>query len=81
LDVDRDVTVWIAYDPRGTPPNWIGGTYTNTGLTIGVTDSGTSTLNLYKHEFSAGQITLYGNKAQGWGGGVGTNYVIFLTCQ
>jgi hypothetical protein len=81
LEVDHDVTVWIAYDPRGTPPNWIRNTYTDTALTIGVTDSGTSTLGLWYADFSAGEIEFRGNKAAGWGGAVGTNYVIFVKCR
>jgi prepilin-type N-terminal cleavage/methylation domain-containing protein len=81
LTVDRASTIWIAFDPRGTPPNWIGGSYTNTGLSIGVTDTGTSTLNLWKRNVSAGNVTLSGAKATGWGGGVATGYVAFVTCQ
>ena len=81
LSVDHDVTVWIGYDPRGTPPDWIEQNYTDTGLTIGVTDSGTSTLDLWKAEFGAGEVTLQGNKASGWGGGVATNYVPFVQCR
>jgi prepilin-type N-terminal cleavage/methylation domain-containing protein len=81
LSFDRPVTVWIAYDPRGTPPNWIKNNYTATGLTIGVTDPGTSTLALWKRNVAAGTLTFSGNQASGWGGGVATNYVIFVTCQ
>ncbi len=81
LEVDHDVTVWIAYDPRGTPPNWIRDAYAETALTIGVTDSGTSTLGLWCADFPAGEIEFQGNKAAGWGGAVGTNYVIFVACR
>jgi hypothetical protein len=81
LQFDQNVTVYIAYDPRGTPPNWIKNTYTNTGLTIGVTDSGTSTLGLWRADLGAGIQTFKGNKASGWGGGVATNYVIFVKCR
>jgi hypothetical protein len=81
LEFDRDVTVYIAYDPRGTPPNWIQNEYEDTGLTIGVTDSGTSTLGLWRKNLPAGISTFLGNKAEGWGGDVGTNYVIFVLCQ
>ncbi len=81
LDFEQDVTVWIAYDPRGTPPNWITNDYVDTGLTIGVTDSGTSTLGLWRANLSSGLQTFTGNKASGWGGSVGTNYIVFVTCQ
>ncbi len=81
VSVSQNVTAWIAYDPRGTPPNWIKNTYTNTGEVIGVTDTGTPTLGLWKADFPAGQITFSGNKAAGYSGAVGTNYVVFFTCR
>ena len=81
LDISTDATVWVAYDPRGTPPNWVRNNYTNTGLSLGVTDTGTSTLALWKKDVNAGIAELYGNKANGWGGGIGTNYVIFVVCR
>jgi hypothetical protein len=81
VSVSQNVTAWIAYDPRGTPPNWIKNTYTNTGEVIGVTDTGTPTLGLWRADFPAGQITFSGNKAAGYTGAVGTNYVVFFTCR
>lgn len=81
LQVSTASTVWIAYDPRGTPPNWIQNEFTGTGLSLGVTDSGTATLGLWKKDFDAGRVELYGNKASGWGGAIGTNYVIFVVCR
>jgi hypothetical protein len=81
VDVGDISTVWIAYDPRGTPPNWIKTVYVDSGLTIGVTDSGTPTLKLWKADFAAGRLTFKGNKAAGYTGGVNTNYVIFFTCR
>ncbi|MBZ0266788.1 fibronectin type III domain-containing protein [bacterium] len=81
LNTIEATTVYIAYDPRGTPPTWIRNNYTDTGLTIGVTDSGTSTLGLWRRNLGAGDQSFFGNKASGWGGGVGTNYVIFVKCQ
>lgn len=81
LDFAQATTTYIAYDPRGTAPSWIRDNYTDTGLTIGVTDSGTSTLGLWRQDLGAGLHTFSGNKAAGWGGAVGTNYVIFVVCQ
>ena len=81
VDVDHDVTVYVAYDPRGIPPTWIRDNYADTGLSVGVTDPGTSTLALWKKEFPQGAITFSGNKASGWGGSVGTNHVIFFVCR
>jgi hypothetical protein len=80
LEFFTPVRVFIAYDPRGNPPDWIENFYAATGTSIGVTDSGTSTLGLWMKDFDAGQYTFTGNKATGWGGAVGTNYVIFVTC-
>jgi len=81
VSFDRDVTVWIAYDPRGTPPNWIKNNYVTTGSAIGVSDPGTSTLDLWRRDLAAGTWQFRGNKAQGWSGTVATNYVLFVTCQ
>ncbi|MFN8177025.1 MAG: fibronectin type III domain-containing protein [bacterium] len=75
------VRVYIAYDPRGNPPDWIRNNYTQTSYSIGVTDTGTPTLNLWTKTATAGVSTFYGNRAAGVGGGVATNYVIFVTCQ
>ncbi len=80
LDFDTAVKVWIAYDPRGNPPDWIENNYTATGTSVGVTDTGTPTLGLWSRTFDAGSYTFRGNKAVGWGGAVGTSYVIFVTC-
>ena len=81
LEFPEDVTVYLAYDPRGTPPNWIRNDFDAAGLSIGVTDTGTSTLGLWRRNLDAGTHTFYGNKAVGWGGAVGTNYVIFVVCR
>lgn len=81
LSFPSDARVYIAYDPRGNPPDWIENEYVNSGVTLGVSDSGTPTLALWKKDFSAGTHTFSGNYAQGWGGGVATNYVIFIVCQ
>jgi hypothetical protein len=81
VNVNKPVYVWIAYAPNGTPPNWIRNNYTNTGLSIGVSDTATSTMKLWRRASNAGQITFSGNKAAGWGGTVNTNYIIFFTCQ
>ena len=61
--------------------DWIENEFVNDGLTVGVTDGGTPTLGLWRKNFDAGIHTFSGNKAQGWGGTVGTSYVIFVTCQ
>jgi hypothetical protein len=80
LRFDSSVKVSIAYDPRGNPPDWIRNNYAHSTSSIGVTDTGTPTLGLWTKTFAAGSYTFQGNKALGWSGGVGTNYVIFVTC-
>jgi hypothetical protein len=79
--LDRAATVYVAYDSRGTPPNWVKNYFTNTGDVIDVSDTGTDVLRLWKLDVSSGQLDLGGNKASGWSGGVATNYVVLVKCR
>jgi len=78
----KDVTVYVAYDPRGTPPNWLSSSngWTSTGQQVAVTDA-VQFLNLYQRSYSATQqISLGGNNSSGsvppTGGG--SNYVVAI---
>ncbi|KAF0191356.1 MAG: hemagglutinin/hemolysin-like protein [Gammaproteobacteria bacterium] len=77
---DRAVTVYIAYDAGATAlPSWMS-TFTNTGLTVGTTDSFSPILNLYSRSYSTGSITLGGNAATG-ASGANSNYVAIVVAN
>ncbi|MBU0707380.1 hypothetical protein KKG41_03335 [Patescibacteria group bacterium] len=69
FEVNREVYVYVAYDDRATSlPNWLADDFTDIGESIGVTDIGVNTLNLYKKKFFTGSVTLGGNFAEGAAG-------------
>ncbi|MFH0853335.1 MAG: hypothetical protein V1853_02920 [bacterium] len=68
FETNRLVNVYLGYDDRGTPPDWLTSAFIDTGLTISVSDSGASPLHVWQAQFSAGQITLGGNLADGASG-------------
>jgi hypothetical protein len=70
FDVSQNVYVYVAYDNRaaGNPPPWLQA-YEDTGLGIGVTDTGASPHRLFRKLFNPGQVVLPGNV---FGGIVGT---------
>ena len=82
FDVDRPVTVYIAYDSGASSiPNWLktGNGFTKTGLTLKVDgDVLTSTFNLYRKVYPAGSINdLGGNLATG-ASGANSNYLAIV---
>ena len=78
--VDRPIDVYIAYDNSATAlPDWMSG-FANTGLLVGTTDPSTPNLRLYTKSFSAGAITLGGNK-QGSETGATSNYVAIIVAM
>ena len=59
----QDATLYIAYDPRATTlPAWLSD-WEKEEVTLGTTDPGTSTFNLYSKSFAAGSVTLGGTLA------------------
>jgi Leucine-rich repeat (LRR) protein len=77
FDINVDAWVYVAYDHRATSlPEWLR-SFTPLGQGIGVTDRGASPLMLYGKQFSAGRVTLGGNRAQG-ASGADSNYVVLL---
>ncbi|MEZ5598425.1 MAG: GDSL-type esterase/lipase family protein, partial [Pseudomonadales bacterium] len=75
--VDRNVTVYIAYDAGATSrPNWMS-TFVDTGLSVTTTDNNGPSLNLWSKTFSAGTVTLGGNAAAG-ASGSDSNYVAII---
>ena len=80
FNVDRPVTVYIAYDAGATQlPNWMSG-YSNTGLTLDTTDPLSPILNLYSANYTAGTVTLGGNLASG-AIGANSNYIAIVVAN
>ncbi|MBT8439452.1 MAG: DUF1080 domain-containing protein, partial [Gammaproteobacteria bacterium] len=76
--ISQDSTVYVAYDSRATSlPNWLSANFTLTSLTIGVTDDGMGLFNVYKNDFSAGTISLGGNRAVP-ASGASSNYIVIV---
>jgi hypothetical protein len=74
FDVNQDVTVYVAYDIRGTSlPNWLAD-WDDTGVIIETDDTD---LKLYASDFSAGQVVLGGNLAEG-ASGADSNYIVIV---
>ncbi len=77
FEVDRPVTVYIAYDAGATArPNWMSA-YTDTGQTLGTDDPLSPSLQLYSLAYNAGTITLGGNSATG-ASGADSHYVAIV---
>jgi len=87
FNVDRNVDVYIAYDPAATVlPGWMSG-FTDTFQTVSVTDPGASTLKLYHKTYVYGvdtpidgTIQLGGNLASG-ASGANRNYLVIVKEQ
>ncbi|NOY71325.1 MAG: hypothetical protein GXP14_02945, partial [Gammaproteobacteria bacterium] len=80
FDVDRNVTVYIAYDQNGgaTLPTWMNG-YTDTGMMLDVSDPD-ATLVLYSQNFASGTVNLGGNLASG-ASGADSHYLVIVVEQ
>ncbi len=77
FSVDRNATVYVAYDAEATTlPDWLS-SFTSTGLQFSTTNPAASTLNLYKETVGIGTVTLGGNLS---GGAVGasSNYLVIV---
>lgn len=72
--VDRDVTVYAAYDSGAVLPDWLLTSFADTGLEIGTTNGA---LHLYGRDYASGStVELDGNRA---GGGTGaSNYIVIV---
>ncbi len=79
FDVDRNVTVYVAYDDRATSiPNWLNNNFSLVaGSQINVSQGGGNSLDLYSNSYSAGTITLGGNQATGASGAL-VNYIVIV---
>ena len=77
FSIDKTSTVYVAYDltQATKPPTWLSSAFTKTSNTIGTTDV---TFTVYQKTFSAGTVTLGGNRASGYSGNPSMYFVIVI---
>ena len=61
FSVDRSVTVYVAYASGANLPSWLSSNFTDTGLTLSVTNP--PNFKLYSRSYGIGAVTLGGNQA------------------
>jgi hypothetical protein len=82
FDLLAEAKVYVAYDKRGLPenggtlPNWLGA-FTQSTMTVSVTDSYASPMALFEKTFPSGQVALGGNK-QSPASGADANYFVLI---
>jgi hypothetical protein len=80
LQLAQSAVVHVGFDNRAAaPPTWLGEAFQDTGLSIGIAETGTQTaFRVWKKTFPAGTVVLGGNSAPGSSFPSGkSNYVIF----
>lgn len=80
FDVDRPIRLYLGYDSRYTPPSWIRTAFTAVGEYVTVTDT-PARMNLYRKDYPAGRVTLYGNYGTGSGTTGTRNYILLMRCD
>jgi lysophospholipase L1-like esterase len=85
FEVDRPVTVYIAYDAGATAiPDWLkpanGFSSTGTQLTVSG-DASTSQLDLYSKNYPAGSVTDLGGNLAAGANGANSNYLVIVIPQ
>lgn len=78
--VDKPIRLYLGYDSRYTPPSWIRTNFTAVGASIAVSDTPVNH-TLYRRDYPAGQVTLYGNYGTGSGTTGTRNYILLLKCD
>ena len=79
FDVDRSVTVYVAYDSgAATIPDWLSSSkgFASTGYQLGTSNPSVPTMDLYSKTYTAGAISLGGNQADGATGAA--NYIVIV---
>jgi polygalacturonase/phosphodiesterase/alkaline phosphatase D-like protein len=67
FDINQECTVYVAHDDRfSSVPSWMS-TWTNSGMSVVVSDGDSTGATLYSKVFSAGTVTLYENTVGGQG--------------
>ena len=78
--VNRNISVYVAYDANATAlPAWLTG-FIDTGLQVGTTHPAAPTFKLYQADYPPGQVVLGGNQAGG-ASGAQTNYVVIVVAR
>lgn len=83
FDLNVPADVYIAYDHRGDPayggqlPQWLSNDFTDTGMTISVTDGDANPFKLYVNSYGIGPVILGGNYMPP-ATGAGSNYFVLL---
>ena len=78
FDIDRNATVYVAYDEGATSlPSWMSG-YSDTNLSIQTTDPLTPSLHLYSATYTAGTTVTLGGNLDGMTTGADSNYVAIV---
>jgi hypothetical protein len=80
FDVDRNVTVYVAYDsdPSVIRPDWLtSGGFVFTGFQLGTSNPAVPTMDLYSKDYLSGEhVILGGNQADGATGAA--NYIVIV---
>jgi len=83
FDLNVPADVYVAYDHRGTPPyggelpQWLSDDFTDTGMTISVTDSHATPFKLYVRSYDVGQVIL-GSNFMPPANGTDSNYFVLI---
>src|SRR6185503_5019198 len=76
FSIEFAADVYVAYDPRATArPDWMSG-FSDTGESIGLSETGQGTARLIRKRFAPGRVELGGNLAPGAAGALGNYFVI-----
>jgi lysophospholipase L1-like esterase len=77
FNVDRNVTVYVAYDSGASIPNWLNSNFYDTGLNLGTSNPDVPSMDLYvSNTAMIGDISLGGNRADGANGAA--NYIAII---
>jgi hypothetical protein len=67
FDINQECTIYVAHDDRfSSVPSWLS-TWTNSGMSVVVSDGDSTGATLYSKVFPAGTVTLYENTVNGQG--------------
>ena len=79
--LNTDATVYVGYDPRDNPANWVVDNMEDTGDSLLVSNEWMEYFTIYEADRSAGTYYLPSNVASGAGDGINAMYVVFFRCK